>query len=169
MPEVAVHVIVCTVGILRRGLSTPQLLPSYQLWAFCSLCICTASGLDVSLQNYLYCKMEGAKLMKCLFDSQRPSIVTAKGQWHCYVLWFLRWDTVSGVCGRVRGSALSECTFVMALYKRTTHHVKQGSVQWKSIMLWCIDSYHLDSWQVTERCFWGRDSGLCLIFFCDFH
>lgn len=63
---------------------------------------------------------------------------------------------------------LSECTFVMAPHKRATHHVKQGCVQWKSIMLWCIDLYHLDSWQVTERWFWGWDFGPCLIF-CDFH
>ena len=106
--------------------------------------------------------MEGAKLMKCLFNSQCCSKATAKGQWHCYVLGFK-----TGHRQGTQRFPLSECTFVTAPHKRATHHAMQGCVQWKSIMLWCIDLYHLDSWQVTERCFGGRDLGLCLSFIRD--
>lgn len=56
----------------------------------------------------------------------------------------LRWDTGSGVCWAVRG------TQWMYYSERATHHVERGCVQWKSIMLWCIDMHHLDSWQVSE-------------------
>lgn len=52
----------------------------------------------------------------------------------------VRWDTGSSVRGGVRGFTFSECTFVVAHYKRATHHVKQGCVQWKSIMLWCTST-----------------------------
>lgn len=67
-----------------------------------------------------------------------------------------------------RGFTLAECTSVVALHKRATHHVKRGRAQWSSIMQGCIDLYHLDSWQVTGSRFAGADSGLCPTFW-DFH
>lgn len=50
----------------------PEFLPSYHLSALCSLCIHAASGLDMSLQNYLYYGIEGVKLMKCLLTASVP-------------------------------------------------------------------------------------------------
>lgn len=90
----------------------------------------------------------GCKVNKNAFNSQCPSIPTANN------------DTVisSGCKMGHRQWCLLEsqrlCTqwmyFCDGYSERATHHVEQGCVQWKSIMLWCIDMHHLDSWQVTE-------------------
>lgn len=137
-------------------------LISYE--AFCSLCTYFASGFNPSLQDYLYSPMEGAKLKKCLLPASMLLCSYSQRTVTLLCPLVLRWDTGSDVCERLWASALSECTFVTTPHKRATHHVKQVCVQWKSIMLWCIDSYHLDSWPVTERRFGSRDSRLCWVF-----
>lgn len=73
MPEVAMHVIISQQkGAQHHGNSKKLLVYSslihHQLWGFCSLHIYNASVAEMSLQNYLCCKTEGAKLMKCLFN-----------------------------------------------------------------------------------------------------
>lgn len=69
-------------GIPQQSLSV---VPRYQLWSFCPLCLLTPAY--TSSQKYLY-YMKGAKLIKCLFHSQCSSAALATGQWHCYVAWF---------------------------------------------------------------------------------
>lgn len=112
----------------EKTVCSSLLLISYEPLVLCVLL--TASGLRMSSQKYLYYNIRGAKLMKCLFNSQYSSAAQAEGQWHCYAGYFLRRD--SGV----RVFTLTQCTFVVAPHKRAIHHVKCGNVQWKSIMLW---------------------------------
>lgn len=165
-----------SVRIPRRGPSTSSfLLISRE--SFCALCAHAASGSDESLRNHLCYKTEGVKLMKCLLNIQRSSAATGGG-----VGVWAGGRTMTPLCGSGlkmrhgqwhlrpsrRGFTLSECTSVVALHKRTTHHVKQGLAQWRSIMQGCIDLSHLDSWQVTGSRFAGADCGLCLTFW-DFH